>query len=533
MPYLKCVDFSPALNTLLDERAIMPLSIFTPEGQVPEPAESPYMENVEIVSKAVVSSAGYTLVSAPASSPTLPTQDLVSYEKDSTNKYLVILQNNTYYYVTNSSSTWTSLGTIANAVTRAGGLVYKSAAGTRKLILGNDNSSNNTKIWDGTTYADLGGSPPKGWIMDTYMGRLFIVNGVSAFYTGVDDETAWDGGGSIGFNDYVTGLKAQTDSMVADTRRKTNVIQIYLSDSFSTSGPIKKPYLISSGGIAQKSMTAVYNDLYKYTLDGVQRFGADANFIGQNLRVNSLSWKINPSITSTAVNSAQVDGSCGVYFNKKYYLSLPSPNTTWNDKTWVYNWDYDSWSFRSGIYPSNYAIMSDANNQDQLYFASGIVGELYKFDPNVYAYNSAGYNRVYKSKRFNFGNSIKFKEFQWIDVVGSIYTNSVLYVDINVDGTTKTFQINSNNLVSTTGGGFYGDSYYGNNYYGGVGSGLWQRFSVRLPIPQDIRQGRELQVTFRNSAVNQPWKIDYYGINWNMYDDAKIAQTAQNTTITN
>ena len=176
-----------------------------------EPAESPYMENVEITSKgAVVTSPGFELVSAGAGANGC--KNLISYEKDASTRYLVVTTDDDHFAINPASSTWAAVGDYGTAADNVGGVVYKGTTGTRRLIIG-DNQVNNINKWDGTTFANLGGSPPKGWIMESWMGMLFIASGSSVYYSAVDTEDNWTGG-VIGFDDTVTGLKAGANVLV-------------------------------------------------------------------------------------------------------------------------------------------------------------------------------------------------------------------------------------------------------------------------------------------------------------------------------
>lgn len=514
-------DFSPGLNLLADERVILPNA----QG---EPAESPYMENVEITSKgAIVTSPGFELVSAGTG--TAGCKNLMLYEKDPTTRYLITATDDDYWSINPSSSVWAAVGDYGTASDFVGGVTYKGSSSTRRAILGTDNAANDIKKWDGTTFAGLGGSPPKGWIMETWMGMLFVASGMSVYYSAVDNEGNWTGG-VIGFDDTVTGLKAQGDYLFVHMRRETQPVQMYYNDSFSLSAPLKKPLKYATGCLAHKTIESVYNDFYLLTPDGIQRFGSDPQFIASNTRINSLSWKIDPALLPKNYNPLWAALAVGKYFDKKYYLSLPYDSDTFNSKTFVYDWRYDSWTTRSGFYPAGYAIMPDSNNRDELYFASALEPKIFKFNDS-FNYAGDGYERKYTTKVFVFGGSMVNKFYQYIDLRGSMYTNTVFYVDITVDGTTKTYKVDSNALETSSTGGYYGDDTWGSTLYGGGFESQFKRFGVRLPFPMDIRDGRELQVTIRNDGAGQPWKVDYMDIAYSFDALEKVDYKFQSATL--
>src|SRR5258708_40119863 len=129
-------DFSPGLNTLYDERALMP-------NQMGESAESPYMENVEITAKgSVVTSTGFTLVSSLGGGATGGTLNIMTYEKDPTTRFMIIAHGTHYYSVNPSNFTWNDIGSYGVAATHVDGIVYKGTMAIKRAILGNDNAAN-------------------------------------------------------------------------------------------------------------------------------------------------------------------------------------------------------------------------------------------------------------------------------------------------------------------------------------------------------------------------------------------------------
>ena len=213
-------------------------------------------------------------------------------------------------------------------------------------------------------------------------------------------------------------------------------------------------------------------------------------------------------------------------------MGVPYGTDTFNSKLFVYQWDYDSWTFRSGIYASNFAIMPNTSGKDELYFASALAPDLYKFTDN-YDYNGGGYNRVYKTKKFTMGSSMVSKWFRWIDLRGSMYQNTTFYVDVTVDGVTETYKVNRNNLEVNGVGGYYGDNFLGEQFLGGdQQNSLFYRFGARLYFTKAIDSGRELQIKIYNSNAGEPWKIDFMNIQYEFEDQAKIPLIFQNTNIT-
>lgn len=519
--------FSGGANLLYDPRVLSP-------NQEGEPAETPDTENMEITSRgSLITSQGFELVSEIAG--TGGVLNLISYEKNSTDKYLILTNQDDHYYITPSNTTWQSVGDYGDVATSVGGVVFKGTSGTRRIVLGSNLAANTTSDWDGTTFAALGGGPPDGWIMESFQGRLFIAGiGTSAstlYYSDVEDEDDWAGGGTISFPDEITGLKAEGEFLQVHTKRESFVIQFYYNDSFTLSQPLKKPYKNTSGCLAHKTIQSVYNDSYHLSVDGIQKFGADPNYLNQPIRTNSLSWKINPALFQSRLTMTSINQSCGVFYDKKYLCAVPYGNDTYPSRVFQYNWLYDAWTIRTGFFPSGFAVFPDSNGRDQLYFSSALGPQLFKFN-NFWSYNGAGYTKLWTSKIFNFGSALIQKKFNYIDIAGAMFSNTTFYVDVTVDGVTVTFEINSDNLLTASSGGYYGDSYYGDVYGGGEeGGSEFLRYGARLYFPTTITQGREMQFAVRNDAAGEPFAVDFVQIDWEPMDSVMIPTAAQSVEV--
>lgn len=523
-------DFSAGLNTLYDPRAL------APSVGVKESAESPFMDNIDIVSKgAIITSKGYTRLTNNVSGGGV--KSMFAYIKDNIIQQMLVFIDLNMFYFTAAASIMVSGFGLASEPNFVGMVSYVDNTGTKRAYIGTDN--NILVVWDGVTQGTIFSAPAMGYILESFKGHLWLASGKVLYYSGTNDQNTWTSitgdAGTISFDDDITAIRAQDEFMVVYTHNYAYVVQ-FTTESDSSGNqfaiPAKHPSRISAGSLAYQSAVPVYNDIYAFSVDGIQRFGADAQFIAQNFRVNSLSWKINPSLLPENYNNQNVDRSAGIYFQKKFYFTLPYGTNNFNSQTFIYNYDYNSWASRSGILASNYAVLPDVNGKDELYFANPIAPYVYKFYGN-YDYNGVGYTRTYTTKIFTMGDGMRSKFWQWIDIKGAMFQNTKFFVDLTVDGMTKTYFVDFNALDITAAGGYYGDDYYGSQYYGGPNiSSPFKRFGARIPFPVDIRDGRELQITFRNQESGQPWKIDYLNIMWSWDDIAKVPYNYQSPQLT-
>lgn len=523
-------DFSAGLNTLSDARAL------APRPQTNDPAETPYINNVEIVADgSLITSTGYTRLTNNVSGGGV--KALFAYIKDPTLQQMLVFIDLNLFYFTAAAPAMVSGGAVGVQPNYVGVVSYVDNTGTKRAYIGTDN--NVLRVWDGAALNVVNTAPAMGYILESFKGHLFLANSKVLYYSATLDQNTWTSmtgdAGTISFDDDITGVKAQDEVLIVYTKMHAYTVQFTtLTDNAGNQFaiPNQHPNRTTAGNLAWQAVVPVYNDVYAFSTDGIQRFGADPQFISASHRVNSLSWKINPSLLPTNYNAANIARAAGVYFQKKFYLTLPYGTNNFNSQTFIYNYDYNSWTARNGILASNFAILPDVNGKDELYFANPLAPYVYKFY-DQYDYNGVNYNRTYTTKIFTMGDGMRGKFWQWIDLKGAMFENTVFFVDITVDGVTITYKIDYNNLDAATGGGYYGDEYYGSEYYGGPSTNTpFKRFGARLPFPVQIRSGRELQLTFRNQNPGEPWKIDFLNIIWTWEEIQKVPYNYQSATIT-
>lgn len=447
--------------------------------------------------------------------------------------------DNCLYSLAPGGSTLNFIGSLGERAQYWNGTIFKGNTGKRLYIVGSSSPNNPVWSWDGIVLAQISANAPLGaYIMDVYAGSLLLAQGNTIFGSDTYDQTNWTtlNSFSLPFNDDITGLFVLDQTAVVYTKRNAYQLQAtFQSDAQGNQELVwnATPYRKTAGNVAPKSVNNIYNDIYAFSSsDGIQRFGSDPQFISTNLRVNSLSWKINPSLLPQNYNTQNISYGASGYFDKKFYFSLPYGTNTFNSQTFVYNYDYDAWSSRSGILASQYSVAPDNHNEDALYFGNFFAGEIYKFYNN-YDYNLAGYQREYNTKIFTMGNGMRTKFWQWIDIKGAMYINTTFYVDLTVDGVTSTYLIDQNSIDPAIADAYYGDDYYGDDYYGGTQlPNEFLRYGARIPFPVNIRSGRELQITFRNFEPGEPWTVDYLNIVYNWEDQSKVPYNYQNAVLT-
>ena len=531
MAYLPITAFL-GINSNTDPRRIKPNS---DKELVAEAVE---MSNMDITREgSMVTSSGYEAVSNIAD--TEGVKHILSYDKDESDRYMIITHKDKHYSVNPSSFTWddTNLGTYGTEADFVGGTVYKGAAGDRLAILGNELLVNTTQKADITNpMAGLADADPGGYIMAVFMGRLFIGIGSTLYYSNVDDEDDFAGGGTIGFNDIITGMKVEGQRLIVFTRTYNQGVTFQYDDSWNLSVPLKEPYERKYGCLAWRSLQDVGSTAYYLSERGVMAAGAENGYDDAGLpRPMSLSEKIEPSLKF--INKGYRNKIVSEYIeaDQQYWLGVPYGVSQVPSVTFVYFETWKAWITREGFYPGDFAVMRSTDYEEELYFADANSPYLYRFNSDKYSYDGVGYTRKWKSKKFTMGNGRAFKEFRGIDLAGSMDAGTVFYITLEVDNAQKKYKIDNTFLLKNSLSDYIGDNWKGDAYLGGGSptEAKFKRFYAPLDFPKEIREGIELQITIENDGAEQPFKIDFLGIEYEMRSPKQVPRKRYvNTQVT-
>jgi len=523
MSILHINNFSGLLNVLDDPREIAPLNA---EG-VADPAECVQCDNVELSGTSLITSPGYQLHSSRGSG-TGGVKWIANYELNNTARNVIIVHDDDVFEVEAADTVWVSVGDYGTAATNVGGVNFKGTGATVRHIVGNDTAANVPyKLTRGAptiAMAALAGTPPDGYVMAEYNGYLFIADGPTLYYSDIEDEDDFAGGGSIGFNGPIMGLHPEDQSLVVGTREQFYEVTFQRDATFNLSVPLKQPIQKIGGCRSHKSLVSIFSDVYYLGNNGIESLGFQPQINATNRRIVSPSYKILPLIKRITPSAEQK--VFGIFKDKRAFWAVALDGETNNDSLICYDWDYNAWYMRRSIPAAALAVSRNAVDKEELYFGSSISPELYKMNTN-YSYNGSGYERTWKSKKFNFGDSTRAKKFNHVKLTGSMYENTVFFVKLRVDDEEVTYQIDNTNLVeSLTGAGYWGDEFYGAAIYGGELITDFVRFEAKLEFAQEIREGSELQVTITNDEPGQPWKIDTLTCEYNFLPTKRLKPAA-------
>jgi hypothetical protein len=527
--YWPISDFSPGQNNEYDARQLGPL-------EPGEAAASQLIENMELTQKgAVITSPGYELIVDMAVAG--PVQCLAAFTYDSDERYLVAVANDEIYQIDVTAGTKSLVGSFISPSTYVNAVQFQGSGSAPYLILAND--GNIAKKISRTGPGALGAtnlvdSPVGGYVTDEMMGILFIALDRTLYYSNIEDEDDFAGGGTIGFNNRIIGLKkTANDTLIVLMEDNTSQeVTFSFDDTTYIYTPVKAEYMAGIGGISHKAIANAYDDTLFLSREGVKYFGQASELQTDNFRINTLSWQVDPLIRQ--MNYEYQEVAAAGFFDKEYWLSIPVGNAfTQNNETFIYDYKYESWRYRSGVAAGDYAVYR-YDVDDELYFGSSTESKIYKFVTDDYSYDGTGYRRSYKFKTFNFGTSLIKKEVPYIEIAGSMPEGSEFYVTITTDGTEQTYKVDDDALATSAGGGYIGDAVYGNEAIGGnFGAAAYDfyRFYQRIPLGATVREGNEFDIEVWYDGEGRPMKFDYLNIKYGLVSEQKVPDNFINNNI--
>jgi hypothetical protein len=267
-------------------------------------------------------------------------------------------------------------------------------------------------VWDGQTSTNFvrvptGTSPlgatysylisPYGAIATFYNNQLVIANARDALIVSdVLDPTNFDPllksfRTNVGSNDYITAIHPYANGQVIVFLRKS----IYLgkivlkSDGVSIDPAASFLQILTNeiGCNARNTVTTAGNYIYFLSDNGVYRL--DNTQLDLALRGNTLPLSEPIADILSTINPAAVSNACGLYFNNRYYLAIPTGSSTSNNTLLIYNQLNEAWeSVDTYPFSLDRLVVSDyvttTATQRRLYAAS-TTGLLYLLEQ----YNSA------------------------------------------------------------------------------------------------------------------------------------------------
>lgn len=475
--------------------------------------ESSDLQNIQFVESGCVSkSYGFTSVGTGLSNNP---KGLAAFYVSTANRYVLTVDGTQLKYL--NSGTWTA---ISGASFTAGQEVNFVQCNDTLYIWDGDNSgcaltsglslsrlttAPNAQfgIWYNGVQCVAGvpNRPNRLYISDstTSAGDFTNASGTLSTSTEVPTATVFAGTGAKfvdinpGDGDVITGLAKFQNVLVIF--KEHSIWQLTFDTSGST---VVSQISASQGCVSHKSVDNVENDVFYLSRDGYYVLGNEPNYYNV-IRSNELSNRINPTIQT--ISSGNLDRAASIFYNFRFYSSIASGGTTYNNKTLTYDRRYLGWSINDHIHANSFTEFIDSSGDRHLYYASDDEAKVYEIETGTYNSNGTAISSYWTSKAFDAGDFEIYK--RWIDI--TLYFRQIL-------GTiTVTIYADNNDIVkqttissSTTATGSMGTSLIGEELLGGTGEASDGNSTNNIPYRIKINsKSRTLKIKISNDNVDE------------------------------
>ena len=504
MVYKRVTNFTPGLNTNDDARRLQPNSAKQ------SAAESPLMRNVEInTSGALESSKGFSKKYDLGSNNVVDA--MFEFNPDDNTSFIMAVSNGKVYKINTADDTVVELGDIPAADVYGG--VQTIDGGDKVLVIGSDNGL--VKV---TADAVVALNLIDSHILGTFNGRLFIGKGFTVHYTPTDSLANVEG--TTAFSSTIRGLVHEGKRLFVFTDIAHQNLFFDYDDQFNVSTPLKDSFERLYGSINHQAFANILNDTF-YIGNDLRVYKVGAEEFTDELgvpRTSSMSDNVDNALAN--INNKVAHVATMKYLNKQLFISVPSGSSIRNNATYIWNQQWNSWSYRDGFSPSAYAVQTGSDGKQQLYFSDSLSEAVFAFDNN-HSYDGEPFLAEWYSKKFDFGDATLFKEVLWIDLSGAMDLSTTLYCQVIADGNVETFVIDRDNVEIISDGVFVAEGIIGDLPIGddnlapfNLVTNDLKRFKSHIQLPRKLREAHEFQIRIFNEAVGQPWKVDEIGIEY-------------------
>lgn len=312
----------------------------------------------------------------------------------------------------------------------------------------------------------------------------------------------------------VTGLGFFQDLLIVF--KESSIYQLSFNDA---NGFVVQRITSSYGAVCHGAIASVENDCYFLTEKGVYVLGNEPNYYAA-IRTNELSSRIQPLML--AINPAQYRRCRAVYYQDRYYLSVPMNSNTRNNAVIVYDRRFYAWSYWDNINANDFLIFKnrDVDNITYFYFTDAKTAKLHQFTPGQYNDNGVAIEAVFRTRAYEGGAMEKEKYWYTIRPIFRLTTGNVQVSFVTENGSAgKPASVSAAMTgglgVDEFGGLMWGSSQqdtYTDVDLGLVGTSIGDSSSVTDNSNKvfDIGVGidsRTLKAEFRNNGLNETFTI--------------------------
>ena len=233
---------------------------------------------------------------------------------------------------------------------------------------------------DYSTPQDLGNtntSPPRSTVGVYFRNRFWVLDANNLYWSDAFDD---DYSGAFDRTTNFYRIPIGTERALIGLRDEGILVmgqdQIWAINPSVTPVATDQPTkILDIGNVNGQTAAQVGDDVYFLAPDGVRgvfRSQQDKLQLGASY---PLSYVLKDEVDS--LNWAQISKACAIYFDNKYYLSVPVDGSTTCNEVWVYYPASQGWSVISGWNVAAWAKMK-VNGEERLYAIDSTDGKIYQ-----------------------------------------------------------------------------------------------------------------------------------------------------------
>ncbi len=361
-------------------------------------------------------------------------------------------------------------------------------------------------------------SQPKVRYLEYMNDRIFSsgedANPISLYYTDaqpsdgatLDTNTLVVGGDEMG---KINGLREIGQVVLVGKENKIYSVNVAASSS--------QPIDSMDGWYSNRSIQNVGNSLVYATRQGVDSLKARSGVDGSGALASEL---LSEDISSLldVIPFKSLNSSCS-YYNKEskiYYFTFDSNGDDIPDTTICYSALTKSWSTSTLPPAYDYGVYIDDDGVYHYLSASAATGQMYELESG-YSDNGTYIDGILKTKNYDLGSPQTWKDFDFIDIIGSASVGSVIRVEILIDGEVAQNEIIQGcNISDEKVILALGVEPIGTKRIGGGGAEEIDLFTYRKRIPLlGAGGGRNIQVRMYSNTLNLQWTLDKLTLDFN------------------
>lgn len=281
--------------------------------------------------------------------------------------------------------TWPGSGTFTNRksnfTSTARPCVFRARESSNgDVVMVGNGTDNWFRMTQAYAFADLGNtntSPPISNVGTYYRSRMWVLKGeklyysdaVSSDYSAGFDRTSNNYNMPVGAEQAIVGLRDL--GLICFGLKGIYAI----NPSATPAATDKTEVLYDKGCMAGNTVAQVGDDIYFLAPDGVRslvRTQQDKVQLGASFPV---SYPLKDEFAN--ISWGYIDKACATYFDNKYFISLPTSASSYNNQVWVYWPATNAWAVITGWNVSAWAKLK-VNGQEKLYCTDSNDGSVYQ-----------------------------------------------------------------------------------------------------------------------------------------------------------